>query len=259
MIVDEAHSHAASAVLPALHRHVPGDSSATDLGAVPPPLAPPVSSCPRHSRQAGRCLWWRWVVHLTLRILPARLKGVGSSPALCPSQFSCEAPIRDDRRHWLSSVGLSPWVPGRVSFNCISQRTIDSFVSRSQSCGPGRVAFQQTFISPPTCFAVSLLSSLTSSQVPAPRTTFPETPLFEVSAKVHPRILALHQNFAQGDVAPSQRASPFRLEYQMHCHCRPETTEQSLVSVQSLRLRNSPDFRCARLDRLPLLGDNHCL
>ena len=41
-----------------------------------------------------------------------RLKGVVSDPALCPAKFSFEAPIRDDRRHWPSSVSLSflgPW------------------------------------------------------------------------------------------------------------------------------------------------------
>ena len=48
------------------------------------------------------------------------------------------------------------WILGRVSSNCISQCTSDSLVSRSQSCGPRQVAFQQAFNSPPTCFAVSL-------------------------------------------------------------------------------------------------------
>ena len=75
------------------------------------------------------------------RILRRRLKGLVSSPALCPAQFSS-------------------WILGRVSFNCISQCAIDSFVSRSQ----------QQDKSPPTCFAVSLLSSLSSSQVSVPRT-----------------------------------------------------------------------------------------
>ena len=64
---------------------------------------------------------------------------------------------------------------GRVPFNCISQCTIDSFVSSSQSCGSGRIAFQQAFNPPSACFAASLLSPVTSSQVPASRTTLTET------------------------------------------------------------------------------------
>ena len=41
-----------------------------------------------------------------------------------------------------------PLNPGSlvVSFNCISHRQIDSFVSRSQSCGPGRVTFNKASI-----------------------------------------------------------------------------------------------------------------
>ena len=117
------------------------------------------------------------------------------------------------------------WILGRVSVNCISLCTIDSFVSRSQSCGSSRVAFQQAFNSPLACFAVSLLSPLTSSQVQAPRTTFTRTPLFEVcSAKVGPR-------YFQGSKVPSPWASPFRLEIRMHCHCRPETTERLAFRV----------------------------
>ena len=114
------------------------------------------------------------------------------------------------------------WILGRVSFNCLGQCTVDSFVSRSQSCGPRSVAFQQAFNSPPTHFAVSLLSPLTSSQVPAPWTNFTETPLFEVcSAKVGPRYCSPSKP-RPGDEAPSQRGSPFRLE----CRMNPETTEQ---------------------------------
>ena len=61
------------------------------------------------------------------------------------------------------------WILGRVSFNS-SQCEVDSFVSRNQSCGP----------CPLTCFAVSLLSSLSSPQVLARKTTFTEAPLIEV-------------------------------------------------------------------------------
>ena len=42
-----------------------------------------------------------------LEILRRRLKGVVADPALCPSKFSFEAPIRTDRRHWPSSVCFS--------------------------------------------------------------------------------------------------------------------------------------------------------
>ena len=47
-----------------------------------------------------------------LMILRKRLKAVMSGHALCPAQVSSETPIRDDRRHWPSSVCLSlpdPW------------------------------------------------------------------------------------------------------------------------------------------------------
>ena len=91
------------------------------------------------------------------------------------------------------------WIHGRMTFNCIGQCTTHSFISRNQSCGPRRVALQQSFNDPPTCSAVSLLSSLSSSQASASKTPFTETPLVEVcSAKVRPRYFALHQNFAWG-------------------------------------------------------------
>ena len=62
------------------------------------------------------------------------------------------------------------------------------------------VAFQQAFNPPPASFAVSLLSPLTSSQVPAPRTSFTETPLFEVcSVKVSPRYFVLSISSAPGE------------------------------------------------------------
>ena len=47
------------------------------------------------------------VVWLMLRILCRSLKGLVSSPALCPAQSSSEAPTRDGRRHWSSSVCVS--------------------------------------------------------------------------------------------------------------------------------------------------------
>ena len=87
------------------------------------------------------------------------------------------------------------WILGRVSFNCISQCTTDSFVSRSQACGPRRVAFQQAFHSPPTC-AVSILS-LTTSQVLAPRATFTETPSKSALRRLVLVTSFLHQHFSR--------------------------------------------------------------
>ena len=61
---------------------------------------------------SGQCLWWCWVVCLMLRILRRRPKDEVSDPAVCPSQFSSEAPTWDGRRHWPSPACLSfldPW------------------------------------------------------------------------------------------------------------------------------------------------------
>ena len=66
------------------------------------------------------------------------------------------------------------WILGRVSFNCTSQRAIDPFISRGQSGGSRRVASQQGFDPPPTCFAVSLLSPAREDDRPfLPLTTAP--------------------------------------------------------------------------------------
>ena len=124
------------------------------------------------------------------------------------------------------------WILGRVSSNCTSQRAIDPFISRGQSGGSGRVDSQHDH--PPTCFAVSMLSPLARSQVPAPRATFTGTPLLEVcSAKIGPRYFVLHQHFSRlgggrregggggGSEAPSPRASP--------CHLK--NTEQLVFRV----------------------------
>ena len=66
----------------------------------------------RSCQCSGQCLWRCWLVHRMLMILRMRLKGVMSSTAPCPAQFSSEVPTRDNRRHWPSSVFLSfldPW------------------------------------------------------------------------------------------------------------------------------------------------------
>ena len=94
---------------------------------------------------------------------------------------------------------LTPASLVALSFNCIGQRTIDSFVGHSQSFGPDWIALQQVFNPPPAFFTASLSSPLTSSQVSASKTTLTETPLLEVcSAKVGPRCFVLHQHFARG-------------------------------------------------------------
>ena len=154
-----------------------------------------------------------------------------------------------------------PLTPGS-SAACLStassQCTIDSFVSRSQSCRSSRVTSEHGFNPPPTCLALSLLSLLASSQIPAPRTTLAETPLLEVCpAKVGPRYLVFHQHFSW--------VSGHHLSGSLHSHLSVECTVAAIwgpgysVRVPFLRLRNSPDARCACLHRQPLLGDNHCV
>ena len=126
-----------------------------------------------------------------------------------------------DRQRKPFPVCSRSWILRPVSFNCISQRAIDPFISRGQS---GVFASQQGFAPLPTCFAVGLLSPVASFQVPAPKTTFTETPLFEdCSCMVGPRFFDHHQHFSRGSKAPSPR--PLTLEYRMHCHCHPETME----------------------------------
>ena len=123
---------------------------------------------------------------------------------------------RDGKRHWSSSMCLSLLILGRMSFNCIGQCTVDPLVSGSQSCGSSRIALQQAFNPPPTCFAVSLLPSLTSSQVSASRTTLTETPLFEVcSAKVSPCHFVLHQHLS--------RVSGYHLRGSLHSNLNVES------------------------------------
>ena len=68
-----------------------------------------------------------------------------------------------------------------------------------------------------------LVVALTGSQVSASRTTFTETPLFEVcSAKVGPRHFVLHQHlswFSRHHLRWSFHSD----ECRMHCHCHLET------------------------------------
>ena len=148
-------------------------------------------------------------------ILRSRLKGVVSSPALCPGQFSYEAPIRHDRRHWLSSVCLTlldPW--SRVVQ--LHQPVHDlSFVSRSQPCGPCLVTFQQAFSSSPTCFAVA--------------------PSFKVCpAKVGPRNFVFHQHLSGG--AKHHLCKPLHSDLNVKCIVtaiwRPRDSSRSEYSVR---------------------------
>ena len=147
-----------------------------------------------------------------------------SDPALCPSQFSSEILTRDGKRH----------------FNCTGQRTIDSFVGRSQWCGPNWVALRQVFGPPPACFAVGVLSPLASPQVPPPRATSAGAPSFEVcSAKAGPRHFVLHQHFSQGARHHLCRT---------HCHSHPETTGQLAFRVLGPRpISPTAGFSCRSL------------
>ena len=165
---------------------------------------------------------------------PYESEGVVSG--LCPSQFSFEILTREGRRHWPSSICLSLSDPWSRVVQLHSQRTIDSFVGRRQSCGPNWIVLQQVFNPPPACFAVSLLSPLASSHESASRATFTETPLFEVfSAEIGPRHYVLHQHLSWGLGAPFPRVSPFRLECRMPCYCHPETMEKLVFRVFSPR------------------------
>ena len=124
------------------------------------------------------------------------------------------------------------WILGRVSFKCTSQRAIDPFINRGQSYGSSRVTFQKAFSPPPVCLAVSFLSPLTSSHVPATKTTFTGNPIVRcLPCDGASSLLCFPSTLLQGSEAPSPRASPFRLECRMHLHCHPETTEQLAFRV----------------------------
>ena len=165
-------------------------------------------------------------------ILRRRLKGVVSSPALCPEEFSSEVPTRNDRRHWPPSVFLSLLDPWSRVVQLHQQCTIDSFVSRSQSCGPSRVTFQQAFNSPPT-FAVSCASPacpVLKYRHPGQPSLIPQS--FEVwSLRMYVLATLFSISTSPGSEAPYPRASPFRLECRMQCHCHLETTEQLAFRV----------------------------
>ena len=163
----------------------------------------------------------------------------------CGLQRNTLLRLRSGRTDDTGSLQYAPhsWIRGRVSFNCISQCTIYPFVSRSQSCGPRRVALN----SYPTCLAVSLLSLLTSSQVSPPRATFADAPSFEVCpAKVGPRNFVFHQHFSKG--ARPLQASPFRLECRMHCRHHLETAGQLAFRVFGPRpISPTHEFSCRSL------------
>ena len=108
-----------------------------------------------------------------------------------------------------------------------------------------------------TCFAVSLLSTLPSSQVPASWTPFTETALTEVCpAKVRPRYFVLHQNLA--------RVTKHHLSGSLHSDLNAErlvtavrrprdcSSSESSIRIPTLRLRKSPDIRRTCFDHPPL-------
>ena len=70
----------------------------------------------------------------------------------------------------------------------------------------------QAFNSSPTCFPVSLLSPLSSSQVPAPKTTFAEAPSFEVCST---RYFVFHQHFSR--TARHQLRGPLHSKLNIGC------------------------------------------
>ena len=80
-------------------------------------------------------------------ILRRRLKVMVSSPALCPAQFSSEYLARDASDDTVFSMPLIPGSLAACRSTAPARARLDSCVSRSrsQSCGPRRVAFQQDF------------------------------------------------------------------------------------------------------------------
>ena len=124
---------------------------------------------------------------------------------------------------------------GCMPLNCVSQCTIDSFVRRSQSCGPRRVAFQQAFNPPPTCFAVSFF--LASPQVSASKTTLTETNLLEVCpAKVRPHYFVFHQHFSWRPGHHLSESLHSNFGCRTHCHCHLVTKEWPAFRVFYQRL-----------------------
>ena len=155
-----------------------------------------------------------------------------------------EAPTRDDRRHWPSSVCLSfldPW----SSVVQLHQTVRDCFV-----CQPQQMVQTQTS-------RLSTGFQLTSDMLRCNLSVAPDhflrnwhprpftgTPLIKVCyAKVRPRHFLRQKT--QHHLSKSLHS---RRECRTHCHCRLEDS----VSVQPLRLGISPDIRCACLDRHPL-------
>ena len=103
-----------------------------------------------------------------------------SVPALCSAQFSSEILTRDDGQHWPSSVCLSP--PGTLvacrSTASARARLILSSAAASRA-DPAESPFS-SLRSSSGMLRCELADSLASSQIPAPGTTFAETPLFGV-------------------------------------------------------------------------------
>ena len=147
-----------------------------------------------------------------------------------------------------------------VPLHSVTQCTIDSFVSGSWTCGSSRVALQQAFDPLPACFAVGLLSSLASSQIPALGTTLAETPLLEVyPAKIGPRNLVFHQHFSW---VSGHHLSGLSIPTWMSNALSLPSGDQGVARISSILPAShlsdsghSPDVRRLCLDRQSLLGD----
>ena len=127
-----------------------------------------------------------------------------------------------------------------------------SVVSRGQQGGSRRVASQQGFDPPPTCFAVSLLSSCPVLRYQNPGHLHCDSIVRSLHCDGGSSPLCFSISHSRGERSticaglsiPTLMSSARR----MHRYRHPETTEQLF-----------PDVRCACLDRQPLLGDDHCL
>ena len=186
----------------------------------------------RHSyRRPVQSLWRCWVSSLMLIILRMRLRGVASSLALCPVQFSFGILTRDDKRRWPSSVCLSPGsLAACLSTASASARLILSSAAASRA-DPDRSPFSRPSILLRHA-SLSLLVFLASSQIPTPGTTLAEIPPLEVCpANAGPRHLVFHQHLSWVSGVPSPRVAPFRLECRMHGHCHPGTTERLIFQA----------------------------
>ena len=165
----------------------------------------------------------------------------------------CNFVTRDDRWPWPSSICLSPGSLAACLYTAsASSRLIPSSAAASRAAPI--VSLQQAFDHLPACFIVRSLSLLASSQIPAPRTTFAETPLLEVCpAKVGPRNFVFQQHFSwvSGHHLSGSLNSNLDVERIVTAILRPGSDPhlEYAVSVPPLRLGYSPDVRRTCPDR----------